>query len=137
MLSLTPDITIPDHEIELQAVRAQGPGGQNVNKVASAIHLRFDVTRSSLPDSWKQKLLHLKDQRITREGVVIIKAQKSRSQERNREEALMRLHQLLMSVSHEPRVRIPTRPTGSARRKRLENKRCRSRIKSLRASIPD
>lgn len=137
MLYLTPDIAIPDNEIELQAVRSQGPGGQNVNKVASAIHLRFDFMHSSLPDSWKQKLLQLKDQRITREGVVVIKAQKSRSQERNREEALTRLRHLLMSVSTEPRARIPTRPSGSVRRKRLEHKRSRSQLKSLRSTIPE
>jgi ribosome-associated protein len=137
MLYLSPGITIADHEIELQAVRSQGPGGQNVNKVASAIHLRFDLLRSSLPREWKQRLMEMNDQRITRDGVIVIKAQKSRSQERNREEALLRLQQLLLCASVEPRLRIATKPTGSARRKRLERKRDRSQLKSLRSKVID
>lgn len=135
MLYLSPDISIADHEIELQAVRSQGPGGQNVNKVASAIHLRFDLLHSSLPKEWKQRLMEMKDQRITRDGIIIIKAQKSRSQERNREEALVRLQQILLCASVAPRLRVATKPTGSARRKRLERKRGRSQLKSLRSRV--
>lgn len=137
MLSLAPDIVIPEQEIEFQAVRSQGPGGQNVNKVASAIHLRFDIGRSSLPQSWKERLLKLNDRRITRDGLIVIKAQKSRSQERNREEALRRLGELILSASAEQTIRIPTKPSGSVRRKRLEQKRHQSQLKSLRSKIPD
>lgn len=137
MLYLSPDITIADHEIELQAVRSQGPGGQNVNKVASAIHLRFDLLHSSLPKEWKQRLMEMKDQRITRDGIIVIKAQKSRSQERNREEAILRLQQLLLCASAAPRARVATKPSGSARRKRLERKRNRSQLKSLRSKVTD
>ncbi len=135
MLIITPAVTVPDHEIDIHAVRAQGPGGQHVNKVASAIHLRFDVARSSLPEAWKIRLLQLKDQRLTREGVLVIKAQGSRSQEKNREEALQRLQSLIKNAITEQRERIPTRPSRSVRKKRLEQKRAHSQLKSLRTKI--
>ena len=125
-------ITVLPEEVELTAVRSQGAGGQNVNKVASAIHLRFDVRASSLPDHVKARLLKLDDRRLTRDGVLIIKAQRFRNQEQNRDDALARLNELVAAASRAPRFRVPTKPTKGSRQRRLDNKKSRSQTKSLR-----
>ena len=131
-------IRIPESELEMTAVRSAGAGGQNVNKVSSAIHLRFDVAASSLPDWLKARLLQMKDQRLTRDGVLVIKAQQHRSQEMNRTEAILRLHALVEGAAHVPRARKATRPTRASKRKRLESKVRRGRIKLLRGKVdPD
>ena len=126
---------IPKHEIELIAIRASGPGGQHVNKVSSAIHLRFDIARSSLPVVVKQRLIHLQDHRISADGVVVIKAQNHRSQEKNRMEALARLDELLRQVQRIKKVRKRTRPSRSSIRKSLETKRKQSNQKKLRGKV--
>lgn len=133
MLKISGKIQIPLSEIEIKAVRSQGSGGQNVNKVSTAIHLFFDLNASSLSSVIKERLLNLRDQRITDEGVVVIKSQESRSQETNREVALERLKQLIQSVLVLPKKRRPTKPTKGARERRLKRKNMRSRTKSLRS----
>lgn len=128
-------LAIPESEVEFSAIRAQGAGGQNVNKVSSAIHLRFDIVSSSLPEYVKERLLALKDQRITRDGVVIIKAQVYRSREKNKAEAMERLQEMVASVAVIPSMRRATKPTRSSQRKRLETKDGRGQLKSLRRKI--
>lgn len=137
MIHLSDRVTLEEGELEFMAIRAQGSGGQNVNKVSSAIHLRFDIQASSLPDFYKERLLQYRDARISKEGVVVIKAQQFRTQEKNREAAIARLVELIQAATVVEKPRRPTRPTRASQKRRVDNKTQRGKIKALRGRVED
>jgi ribosome-associated protein len=135
MLKISNTVTLDENEVEITAIRASGSGGQKVNKVSAAIHLRFDIDTSSLPEFFKEKLLSLKDKRITKDGIVVIKSQQHRSQEQNRDEALERLVELIKSVTVTQKKRLPTKPTKGSVHRRLDSKKKQSSKKKLRGKV--
>lgn len=135
MLKISNNITIPEAELEISAIRAQGAGGQHVNKVSSAIHLRFDIKASSLPILYKQALLKMQDQRLSKEGVIIIKSQQYRSQEKNREQACLRLKEMILGAIKRPKKRLATKPTRGSQQRRMDSKTKHGRNKALRKKI--
>ena len=137
MLNISNNVSLDENEITFEAIRAQGSGGQKVNKTSVAIHLRFDIDASSLPDFYKEKLLDLKDKRITKEGIIVIKSQQHRSQEQNRDEALKRLAELIKSVNVVQKKRVPTKPTKGSVNRRLQSKKKHSGKKRLRGKVDE
>ena len=137
MLPISSSVSIPDQDIEIHAIRSQGAGGQNVNKVSTAIHLQFDIRASSLPPFYKEELLKLRDHRISADGVITIKAQQHRTQERNREDALERLRLLIQSVAIPRKKRRPTKPTKGSQNRRIEGKKRQGRLKTLRKTLDE
>lgn len=135
MLVISSNVAIPDREIDIQAIRAQGAGGQNVNKVSSAVHLRFDIMASSLPEFYKERLLNLRDRRLSKDGVIVIKSQRYRTQEKNREDARDRLAKIIRGAGVTQKARRPTKPTKGSQKRRMETKTKHGRLKTLRGKV--